>query len=379
MIYPTKLGMAVIGIGFSLYLVSMQSFSGILFLILGILLGCFFLNALKAYRSCRHARILPPATISCIEGESLKDTWQIDNPKDFPIGHLEIICPWGALLRLGYLPPGETRHLSPGLSLPKRGIYTFNQLKIKSSFPYGLVNIQRRLQCPGEILVYPQVYPCKPPVAAGFEPMLGGRFPGSFKSTSGDHFHGVRPHQEHDPVKLIHWPSSSKGLGLMVKEFDEQLSGRVALVIAPSVYGSTPTTKNKSLTDWVARAAGSLAMSALDAGYQIEFICLPDRGVYSIPPFANGDMILEALARMPDTIKLITYAEWTNIVQQLASKASLNFVLTESTTEIDLMINKLLIEDKRKVIIYLPQTNEVQLLPLAKMVPIKYFDSQNIQ
>jgi hypothetical protein len=105
---------------------------------------------------------------------------------------------------------------------------------------------------------------------------------------------------------------------------------------------------------------------------------MPDREVYSIPPFANGDIILELLARMPDTCTALSKAEWENVLNQLGKKSSLNFILTEFTEEIDRLMIDLITQDNRKVTLYLPVTPENERLSNYPVIPIKYYDAKTM-
>lgn len=116
--------------------------------------------------------------------------------------------------------------------------------------------------------------------------MVGGKFRGHRQTGAGDHFSGVRPQQPGDSLRQIHWASSAKGLGLMVKVFDEELSGRVAVVLDCGSSGDA------AAFDDAVRAAGSLVFAALDAGHHVEWLDLASLEPDLIPPFADGHAIL---------------------------------------------------------------------------------------
>ncbi len=352
MIFPTKFGTLILAISFCLYLVSMQSFSGLLFLVLGVMFACFVVNFFRARGSTRHIAVAPPGSITCSEGDRIRDAWTVANTGDADIGHLRLFGPWGELMAIGRLAAGEERHVTPELTFERRGVYPFSALRARSTFPYGLLQHRRAMRFAGEVLVFPALFPCTPPVAAGFEPMLGGRFTGKFKSQTGDNFHGVRPFQPRDPVRLIHWPSSSKGQGIMVKEFDEELSGRVSIVVDNRVG---TTIDGETMLDWAARASGSLAFAALDQGYQVEFAIIGADDVISIPPFADGDVILEALARLQPADKQNDLARLPAITAALSQKSGLSVVLTDDHPEDLAYVRELTSILNRKVQVYIAE------------------------
>jgi uncharacterized protein (DUF58 family) len=325
MMMPTKTGVGFLGLCFLLYLASMQTTTGLLFMILGVVFGCYVYNFREALRANRRIELSAPPAVSGIEGEKVKGSWTIANTSNQVAGLAQLSSPWGTLLNIGPIAPHDSLTVSPNLSLATRGVYAYRKLQLTSAFPFGLIRASRSLRIDGEIVVYPRVYECKAPVAAGFEPMLGGRFTGRYKSSSGDQFHGVRPMQSYDPFKLIHWPSSSKGQGLMVKEFDEQLSGRVSILVDCSA-GRAPA--GELLLDWTARAAGSLALAGLDAGHQVELAPLHTADVTSVPPFADSDVVLDKLARLEPTDTPFTPETFDELLERLPKKSSLCLVLS---------------------------------------------------
>jgi uncharacterized protein (DUF58 family) len=275
-------------------------------------------------------------------------------------------APWGDFFQIGTVEAGNAVHITPQATFEKRGVYPFSALRLHSAFPFGLIGYQRALDCEGEVVVHPGVYPCAPPPAAGFEPMLGGRFHGKYRGSSGDHFHGVRPMQPQDPVKLIHWASSSKGQGLMVREFDEELSGRVGVILGCDA----------PYLDWACRAAASLMLAALDQGYQVEYCDLRNRQVISVPPFADGGVFMDALARLGPEPDQLTPEHIAECVQGLPAKGGLSFVLTSLNAESVAHINALAEQDRRKVVVYLPA--ELANSAHELRVPVKRFHAWEI-
>jgi len=353
MTYPSKLGLSFGGLAVMLYLVALQSQSGLLFLILGVVCGCYVINALAAALTARRLRLTPPDTIHGVEGQPVKGTWLVANASGGRTGLTEVRSPWGVLLRIGRLGPRAALHITPELTFPERGVYPFASLVLVSSYPFGLVRCRWRLRVAGEIVVYPAAYECASPAAAGYEPMVGGKFVGRNRSASGDRFHGVRPFRPQDPVKLIHWPSSSKGQGIMVKEFDEELSGRIAIVLAPSPARARD---GSPLLNWAARAVASLMYAALDQGHQVEFIDLASQTPLSVPPFSDGRAVLEHLARLQPAPGALTRENLDKAVLQLPRKAALCFVLTSPDQDAIDHLRERRVADRRKIAVYLPST-----------------------
>ena len=195
--------------------------------------------------------------------------------------------------------------------------------------------------------MHPALYETASPLAAGYDQMVGGKHKGHRRSTSGSSFAGVRPWQPGDPLKQIHWKSSSKGQGLMVKTFDEELSGRVA-VIADCGSSGNPNTLDDCL-----RAAGSLIFAALDAGHHVEWLDLGRMEARVIPPFADGNDILDALARIELDPDSLASGRLEHALELVSHKSAICLVLTQVYAETAIQIEKL-ITQRRRVSLYLP-------------------------
>ena len=254
--------------------------------------------------------------------------------------------------------------------MPVRGVFSFRGLEVESAYPFGLFAYTRRIPSDGEILVYPRVYACTSPKAAGFEPMVGGAFSGQNRTQGGDQFHGVRPMQDGDPVKLIHWGSSAKGQGMMVREFDEQLSGRVTIILDASP-GNGPN--GEPLFNWAARAAASLMLSALDAGHQVEFAILGQPDLLSVPPFADGQVVLAALARTQLDSTSPSRENLSQIFYNSPRKAALCYVLTDLHASWREHLAEDVLPAHRSASVYLPAlpgTEKPQLqIPVFRYTP----------
>ena len=347
----TKTGVGFAGLSCLLYMASMQAATGLLFLVLGILVACLLANAIEARRSAAALDVVPPRSFCGTEGQRATGSWRVRNRTSRTCGLARISGELGTLLQVGRLAPGEKAGVTPGLELPRRGVYRYSDLKLVSTYPFGLVRAGRKLRLRGELVVYPAVYECEPPRASGFGPMLGGGFTGPFRAVVGDRFHGVRPLQDTDPVKLIHWPSSSKGQGLMVKEFDEELSGRVAILLDTR---SRAAPDGDSVLDWTARAAGSLALAALDSGHQVELADILTGAVNTFAPFADPEAVLAVLARIQESSGQLSADALEGLLPDLSSKSSLCFVLSRLDPWLPPFVRDSRTCRKRVVSVYVP-------------------------
>ena len=348
MINLTKTGKAFLTVSVALYLASLTSQSGLLLLLVGILLGCVLVNLAVAWRTLRSIEVQTTPVVHLHEGERLSHPWRMANRGRQPAGFLQVESGKDVVFRLGTLAPRQEVTVLPDLTFSQRGVYALSGFHLSSIYPFGLVKVSRRLTLAGEVVVQPAVYPAPCPRAAGFDTVVGGKFKGRRHSTAGSYFAGVRPLRPEDPLKHIHWKSSSKGQGLMVKTFDEELSGRVAVIMDCGQAGDA-----RMLDDCV-RAAGSLIFTALDAGHHVEWIGLHDPRPLLIPPFADGQEILDTLARVTEDRESLTRDRLQTAASRVSPRSAVCLVVTAVNEALRETLEELR-QQNRVVSLYLPE------------------------
>ena len=179
MISVTKTGQGLTGLALLMYIASMQEMSGLLFLVLGIIVGCFIYNLICAIKHISALHIIPANIMTATEGEPLRGSWTFFNPTSHIRGFIELKSKWGPLFKVGAVLSGERIDQSPELSLNKRGVYPYKGLTMVCGFPFGLLRYQRYFNQQGKILIYPAVYHCDPPQAGGLSPCWEGKQKGN--------------------------------------------------------------------------------------------------------------------------------------------------------------------------------------------------------
>jgi len=294
----------------------------LLLLLAGLFLGCCLVNTVSAWRSVSGLELMPPAMVLISEGQRAWQPWKVINRGAHCAGLLHVTSSAGTLFKLLSLKPAQETRVVPDLVYERRGVYRHAQARLGSLYPFGLVRVTRRLALPGEIVVCPELYEVAPPKAAGYDVMVGGKHKGKHRTTSGADFAGVRPIQPGDPFKQIHWRSSAKGQGLMIKTFEEELSGRLSFVLDCGHAG------NRDVLDNCLRAAGSLMFAALNAGHHVEWIDLTRLQAQLIPPMAHGQELLEALARIEPNRHCLEQDRLSTALDQLSNKSALHCLFT---------------------------------------------------
>ncbi len=345
----TETGRLFLVICLLLYLASLTSQSGFLLFMIGIFLGCYFINLFAARQMVGRVEVHPPASVHLAEGHRLAQPWRVMNTGARPAAMIQIDTPAGTLLRVAALAAGAEANVLPEQVFWKRGVYAHGEANLVSVYPFGFMQAVRPLRLAGEVVVYPAVYETQSPKAAGYDAMVGGKYRGNRRSAAGSSFAGLRPFQPGDPLKQIHWKSSSKGRGLMVKTFEEELSGRVAIVMDCGHMGDVKVLDN------CVRAAGSLIFAALDIGHHVEWVGLSTLELQLYPPFTDGHQILDTLARVEMAAGCLQEESLKRATTQVSAKSAISLVLTEFTPAVRVVIDELLVQG-RIVSVYLPES-----------------------
>jgi uncharacterized protein (DUF58 family) len=287
---PTTVGKIFLALMLLFYVASVTSQSGLLLFFIGLIGGCFVVNWFFAGRHLKHVSVKAPESVHLVEGEAASQPWRLENLSQKNVEGLEIWGETGFMFRLPLLRPGDAQFIVPDLIYEARGVFPNAEVVIKSAAPFGLVCAARRLKLTGETIVVPRVYEAIAPAANGLETMSGGKFRGGRRVNSGSHFAGVRSWEAGDSLKQVHWKTTAHRDQLMVKTFEEELGGRLSLVLDCS--GG-----NIKLVDDAVRAAASLGVAALQDGHQMEFFDLNEPAALRLAPFSDENDFLDRLAR----------------------------------------------------------------------------------
>lgn len=132
---------------------------------------------------------------------------------------------------LGSLPPGESASSSFRVTLPRRGRFVLDEVRVGTLFPFALWRDWHAHTVARSLLVYPRFQPLTSldmPVGRKYQP--GGM---ALTSNVGEstEFLSTREYRPGDPLKTIHWRSWARRGKPVVKEFQEEFFCRIALVL----------------------------------------------------------------------------------------------------------------------------------------------------
>lgn len=163
---------------------------------------------------------------------------------------------------LHHVPPGQTRSGSYEAMVDRRGEYRCNGLEVRTDFPFGLATGRVRIESPENFLVYPAIGTLR----QGWRRIIEARYAGLSSNrrragqTEGDFF-GLRPWQNGDSRRWIHWRTTARLGELAVRQFEHQRRDEVILIVdlyeppTPKSFGWTqPNGGNRTYQRDVERA-----------------------------------------------------------------------------------------------------------------------------
>jgi uncharacterized protein (DUF58 family) len=341
---------------------SITSQSGLLVWVVGLITGCLIVNAIGAYRSVNKVRLRVHSRMLIEEGSVPREPWQLINDGKRRAKLITIESNNRVWFCAAQVAAGTTVSLPPRDVFQKRGVYSLAEAWLVSLYPFGLVKAMRDTECDAEVLVFPKLYEAAVPEVRGLDPMIGGRQAGPGRIAAGEKFAGVRPLQSGDSYKQIHWKSSAKGGGLMVKSFEEELAGRAAIV----VYCA----KTSPHAEACIRAAGSIAHAGIEAGHQIDFVNLNESRRVRVQPFGDVSRLLEELARYDPLMAPISPGKVSAAISEIPKRSAIHFVATGLDPVVEPEIRKLL-ETRRLVVLHVPPATRVSFDCTVNHYPVE--------
>ncbi len=220
------------------YVLAAQAQTGWLYLAIDVLGGAFVVGVIYpplALRRC-HATARPADRRSWREGEEATIEIIVENRSFLP-------CYWIALtdcsgvgtgekgagerLFIPYVPPRGAAAIRWTVTPPRRGLYRLETFQATCGAPFGLVQAGRLLRIsPLDLIVLPRWWALR---GRGRTAQDGeGARP---RRTIGAETHGIRSYRSGDPLRLVHWRSTARQGGLMVREMEQPGRPIVLLIL----------------------------------------------------------------------------------------------------------------------------------------------------
>ncbi|MBN2308610.1 MAG: DUF58 domain-containing protein [Candidatus Hydrogenedentes bacterium] len=126
------------------------------------------------------------------------------------------------------IPARKAAHLTMTEWFEKRGVSRLPDLEFVSSFPFGLVEARVRVSDASEVVVYPRVKAARTAIV---DRAPGTRDAPRSSQRDGDEYFSLREYEPGDDLRYVAWRASARLGNLMVKEFEQETSRSVLLVL----------------------------------------------------------------------------------------------------------------------------------------------------
>ncbi len=179
------------------------------------------------------------------------------------------------LLFVDRVGPGERVALGTSRRAARRGVQEGSVVRVGSSAPFGVAERCRTLGVAGTTVVYPAV------VELGDLPLLASvpsyehAIHGFPRRGQGPEYLGIREYRPGDSLRHVHWPSTARTGKVMVREFEEERTRRLAIVVDTSADAGSEETA----LDACCSVAASVALAAVGRGRGVRLFAARDGAV----------------------------------------------------------------------------------------------------
>ena len=207
-------------------------------------------------------------------------------------------------LWVGTVRPGEQVEVTTMRMARDRGVHRTEPVSVRSSAPFGVAERRRRVEAGGPTTtVLPAVEPLGPLPFVRAAPTTELAMHTAPRRGHGPEYLGIREYRPGDSMRHVHWASTARTGAMMVREFEQEQTRRLAIVIDAGRDGRSGDDPFSAL-DRVCSAAASIALAALAQGHGARLVSgeLEDVDILSR---ADEHELLERLANVtaePETM-----------------------------------------------------------------------------
>lgn len=225
-----------------------------------------------------------------------------------------------AMLLLPRVEAGESVSLSYMRGGLRRGEYRDWPVYVYSEGILGLARHQVRLKVASHLIVLPRHAELRQLPALDSLPRAAWSLASISSRGGGTDFYGVREFQAGDPLRHVHWKSTARRGELVVREFEEEASMPV-LVLIDNRHITGTTMREDSPLDIQARLAASIAGYAQLRGHPVTLAAYEGRGV-----------LLHESQGLPDVLRWLAVLKPTGARSPREQAQGLRFMLTGGCT-----------------------------------------------
>lgn len=253
-----------------LFIVGTSVQAGWLLVLASILLGAAIAGLLLPLRMVRAIQVERRAPEEAFQGDHVAVELTVRNAgRGMRLG-LEIEDPHLARTRMVVPPlgPGDRAVIGTTRRAARRGVQESIAASVRSAAPFGVAEARRTVAAPGRTVVYPAVVDLGRVPLIDLAPTLDSAMHTVPRRGTGPEYLGIREYRTGDSMRHVHWPSTARHGQVMVREFEQEHTRRLAIVVdtwADAGEEDTPL-------DVACSVAASVAFAALGRGHGIRLL-----------------------------------------------------------------------------------------------------------
>jgi len=256
------MGVVLIIVTCVLGVVAINTNAGLLYLLLGLLLGSWLVSGICSFINLTGITVTRTVGHASQVGEKLIINYTVTNHKRLfcsyalvieEMGHLPMILPSGLVMCIG---PRQTQTITVITTCRRRGHMRLRRLRVSSRFPFGLVAKCFFIPEAADIVVHPPLGRIRYDLLTRQTGAATTGLGQYNQQTKGfEEFYGLREFQPFDNVHWIHWRSSAKLDRLLVREMAEYNTNQVTILLDTRVEDPLSVMQQEALEHAISFAA----------------------------------------------------------------------------------------------------------------------------
>jgi uncharacterized protein (DUF58 family) len=196
---------------------------------------------------------------------------------------------------VSHLAPGERVDLVTAREASRRGTQGAEAVMLRSDAPFAIAERRRRIEVAGRALVLPRVESLDDLPFVERAPTHERALRSAPRRGGGPEYLGIREYMSGDSMRHVHWPSTARHGVVMVREFEQETTRRLAII----VDSLTDAGRAWTALDAACSAAASVGLAVEARGQGVRLVVREAEEVSVTAP-GEGEL-LETLALMgPD-------------------------------------------------------------------------------
>jgi uncharacterized protein (DUF58 family) len=290
-------------------IVALTSGHNFMYLMFGVAVGAILVHGFASWRNLRGLSVHRHLPASAMAGAEVQIRYEVRSRRPKACRYtrwaLRVVerpsaqfTPRRATAFVLRMDGGKLAHGVARIRPARRGLLALDRFFIRSRYPFALGDRYVRFSQPQMMVVWPQMGWLSGQL---FERVASARTMWNRRERRGvgqDEFYGLREYRDGDNPRWIHWKTTARRGELIVREFEAQQSGRVAILLDTMADPADP--EAVAHRERAISLAATIARDATRLGYEISLVAYDDR-LHAIRP-GRG---LGHLSRVLDCLALL--------------------------------------------------------------------------